>query len=87
MGRGQAADSRLRSQVEVVHVSSMYSYIYEVSITNKCFQKFVLGTHKLKVFIPLVLLRTIHRITVDLELEGVHKNHQGHILALHQMPQ
>lgn len=59
----------------VINVCSMYSYIYEVSITNKCFQEFVLGTHELKVFIPLVSLRTIHRITEYLEFEGVHKDH------------
>lgn len=64
---------------------SMYSCVYDVSITNKLFQEFVLGTYELKVFTPLDSLRTIHRITEYLELEKVHENHQGCILALHQI--
>lgn len=63
----------------------MYSYVYDVSIANKSFQEFVLGTYELKVFTPLDSLRTIHRITEYLELERVHENYQGRILTMHQI--
>lgn len=62
---GQRTSSRQQAVFTggVINVYSVYSYIYNVSITNKCFQKFVLGIHELKVFRALVSLRTIHRIT------------------------